>query len=545
VTQNSKEKYLHILLPFSRSELRARIEDHITFSESVEFVGEVYFTKQTQTAWIQLDFSALTEVIYSELSQQYSCRSESDFLKNIQDSHRVIKMIANFLVSAHEKTSLPTFIESEQSLLYGHPYHPSPKSRLDFSEEEVLEYSPEFGSSFKLHYFGVQKEFLVQESLEERSAAELSALSYASSEASSDLGLIPVHPWQAKYLLKQPEIQDALRTEKLVDFGCAGKSFYPTSSVRTVYSPEHPYFYKLSLNVRITNCIRRNAIYELQSSVEITRLIHQLNQDYLKQYSDLTLLEEPAFLAVDLRLGNPESDRKITEGFGVGLRSTKGLRDFQDVTPVLTAALFGNQKRGRTWLQQIFANASLSPSEWFRSYLALLLPPVLDLFFEKGLMFEAHLQNTLVGLKEGRPSRIFIRDFDNARVVHGSWAGKHFLASRPQVYNNSAFTEAQSWSRLVYCLVVNHLLEAVEQISRTSEEASMQKSLERELYQILREELIQYSEKSSHRLAQEKIQDLISRPFLPSKANLLTRFQRVPDSEASYVQVLNPLIKAR
>ncbi|MCY7561782.1 IucA/IucC family protein, partial [Paenibacillus macerans] len=47
---------------------------------------------------------------------------------------------------------------SEQSLIYGHPFHPFPKNSRGFSERDVRMFSPELRTSFRLGYFAVRKD---------------------------------------------------------------------------------------------------------------------------------------------------------------------------------------------------------------------------------------------------------------------------------------------------------------------------------------------------------------------------------------------------
>ena len=76
--------------------------------------------------------------------------------------------------------------------------------------------------------------------------------------------LLPAHPWQLA-----PARGPDVRAPSLIDLG-DGPAAAPTSSVRTVYD-RGDVFLKFSLNVRITNCVRKNAWYELAGAVALTR----------------------------------------------------------------------------------------------------------------------------------------------------------------------------------------------------------------------------------------------------------------------------------
>src|SRR5690606_41808880 len=80
---------------------------------------------------------------------------------------------------------------------------------------------------------------------------------------------LPAHPWQLELLA--PDLAGPLADGRLIDLGhCPGLAV-PTSSVRTVYHPGTGVCLEFSLNVRITNCVRKNAWYELAGAVELTR----------------------------------------------------------------------------------------------------------------------------------------------------------------------------------------------------------------------------------------------------------------------------------
>ena len=54
----------------------------------------------------------------------------------------------------------------------------------------------------------------------------------------------------------------------ILDLGACGPEAVPTSSVRTVHVRDG--FLKFSLDVRITNCVRKHAWYELPGAVHAT-----------------------------------------------------------------------------------------------------------------------------------------------------------------------------------------------------------------------------------------------------------------------------------
>ncbi|MEO5968899.1 MAG: IucA/IucC family protein [Bdellovibrionia bacterium] len=544
-------------------ELRAKVEDHkgsllcIKFSHIAvdlavavnaeasltgvhEYLG-LCFYKKSDSAWARITPLLLARFIYDELNHFYQAHPEPDFLVHIQDSLRVSQYIFEkgdpTLASPSYLSSLSnaqsSFIESEQALVFGHPFHPSPKSRLGFAEEEIKKYSPEFKANFQLDYFLIRKEFLLQESLLPETCDQITRkYSPQISEVDSDFAVLPSHPWQAKYLLQLPVVQEALSQDKLRYLGASGMPYFATSSVRTLFSHENPYFYKLSLNVRITNCIRRNALHELQGSIAVSRIISSLKNDFQKRYPHFHVLDEPAFITANFSPTDPEPNLIVTDGFGMLLRTTFDQEISPDASVLLTGSLFGNQSLGRSRISEVIPN---DRETWFTQYLDLLVRPLFDLFFEEGVMFEPHLQNSLVGLQNGTPTGIWIRDFDNTRIIASTRSEKLLQSAPKRVIDEFTYDPTQAWKRFIYCLLVNHLCEAIYQL------AFKNAQLETKLWRILKETLIHHASKSLNAELKRSIESLLQGESLPAKANLLTRFTRTTDSKASYMSIPNPL----
>ncbi len=76
--------------------------------------------------------------------------------------------------------------------------------------------------------------------------------------------------------------------------------------------------------------------------------------------------------------------------------------------------------------------------------------PVLAAFHRHGVVLEAHLQNTLIAFDAaGMPVQALFRDAEGVKLL----GSPHRPDGPPTV------TRQAGWERLVYCLVVNHLME--------------------------------------------------------------------------------------
>ncbi|MGH9008479.1 MAG: IucA/IucC family protein, partial [Acidimicrobiia bacterium] len=104
------------------------------------------------------------------------------------------------------------FLAAEQSVRFGHPFHPAPKASVGFTAADLDHYAPEVGSSFPLHWLAVDPELLAEDRLDtvrsldpppavcDAAAALLSARPSASGSGRATWPLLPCHPWQAEHL---------------------------------------------------------------------------------------------------------------------------------------------------------------------------------------------------------------------------------------------------------------------------------------------------------------------------------------------------------
>ncbi|MFI9594046.1 IucA/IucC family protein [Nonomuraea sp. NPDC052265] len=380
------------------------------------------------------------------------------------------------------------WLASEQALVYGHPFHPTPKAR---DGADWLRHAPEAHATFPLRLLAVRRDALAEE-------GDLTALD-ALGPAPGGYRLLPAHPWQLALL------RPAFGPE-LVDLG-PGPVAVPTSSVRTVYVPDAEVCLKFSLDVRITNCVRKNAWYELAGAVELTSRLAPVLADVATRHPAARWLPEPGYRTA---LGQ-------REGLGVIVRASPWTACDPGVTPVLAAAL-------------ALDAAPADPLAWWTAYVSAVALPVVDLYFTHGVVLEPHLQNVLVGLDAaGTPVQAIFRDLEGVKLV----AGRHDLGGlHPAVASALAHDPARGWARVVYCLFVNHLTEIAATVAGPDDE------LLRALWRVARDLLARQAAELGRPLP---LCDLLAGTPLPAKANLRVRWARAADRSAGYVPIANPL----
>jgi len=535
-------KAMHILLPHGGERLLVAV-DQASATGNYRYRSPFYH-KSPGRPWAPLDWCTLATLLLRDLASQNDVPFNQELLEQIRDSVAVTGAILAAPQPAAPQKALTAYLDSEQSLSFGHPFHPAPKSRQGFSAADLQRYAPELRASFPLHYFAVRREHWVQQSLLPESAdALLAAQAPAGLQADDDFALLPAHPWQARYLLSRPAVQAALEQDRVRDLGPQGPAYFATSSIRTLFHPDNPYFYKCSLHVRITNCVRKNAIYELDGALQVTRIMRTVGPRLAAHFPSLRILEEPAYASI--RLGGDESpaEREAAEGFGLILRQGLDPADTAATTPLLAGSLFGNHTRGQARLADIIgrlARRQAAPwdtvaEDWFSAYVEQLLPPVLHCFFDHGIVFEPHLQNVLIGLTNDWPSHVWLRDFEGVKLVAGRFNAVPLDGVDARVRQALFYSEDQGWNRIAYCLLVNNFCEAVAQLS------ALHPSLEPRLWRIVSHQLRCYLAQHGNPNATRRVNALLAGAPFPAKANLINRFYKRPDRDSTYISLPSPL----
>ncbi|MGQ4334525.1 IucA/IucC family protein, partial [Streptomyces hayashii] len=370
------------------------------------------------------------------------------------------------------------YLRSEQSLLTGHPHHPAPKARGGGPAARWLPYAPEAHARFPLVLLGVREDTVVEE-------GDVSALD-ALGAAPPGYRLLPAHPWQLD--LAGRRLAPAFADGRLVRLGTTGFAAWPTAAVRTVYAPERDLCLKFSLDVRITNDVRRLWRHDLlrlrRTDAAAARAFEAIDGPavWLSDRGYRTAAFAFEELAVLVRDG---LDGRLTPG----------------ATPLLAAGLVEGFDGSPL-------DAVRDPAAWWQAYLRTVVPPALAAFADHGVVLEAHLQNTLVAVDpDGMPVQALFRDAEGVKLL-------------------SDVERAAGWERLVYCLVVNHLWELAGALAERWPGFDPWPAVRREL--------------ARHDLPE--IAGLLASPTLPGKTNLLLRWTGADGADARYLPLPSPLV---
>jgi siderophore synthetase component len=488
------EAHLTARLPRVGVTLRARLRRPPLMSPRL--AGPI---EERRDGWVPVDWRRLTDLIAGEL-ELTTGTANPEFAAQVAASHDAMELIAR----QRRPDDADPFLRSEQSLAAGHRFHPSPKSRQG---ADWPAYAPETGARFPLHWLAVREDAVAEE-------GDVSVLDRLGPPVRAGYRVLPAHPWQLALL--RPE------SDAIVDLGPYGPEAAPTSSVRTVYVPDA--FLKFSLDVRITNCVRKNAWYELSGAVALTRALRPVFDEL-----PCELLTEPGYRTVSV------GGTRLREGLGVIVR--EGVRGLPG-TPLLAAAIADPDGDSPAAVATLLGD-DVSPDRllaWWDAYVRHVVPPVLDAYLRHGVVLEPHLQNVLVAVDgDGMPIRAVSRDLDGTKLVPEPWAA--FLADLPGAVARALTYDAErGWNRVVYCLLVNHLAEVAAAL------ADLCPSLEPTLWRVVRRHVARCADETPPGTdGAARLRALLAGVPLPAKANLRTRWARDPDRQATYVSVPNPL----
>jgi siderophore synthetase component len=532
-------------LPAQESALRVDILQH-SICGAHRF-GRISIKRGTDGAWRESDplpaLLALVHESYRHPDREPTERlrgCELELLLRILDSYQSIAVYLDG--RAQPSPQHLTFIEAEQSLLFGHWLHPTPKSRQGMSSWQQPSYAPELRGSFRLNFFAVRKSLIRHASAADASVPEITAALAGDDLLRFGLApdeiLIPMHPLQAQALLLDPDIRKLQDSRRLRDLGPGGTPFQATSSVRTVYSADHKWMLKFSLPVRITNSLRVNRRHELDAGTAMARLFARTG--FCEQNPRFRVIHDPAYITLDLP-GREES------GFEVIFRENPFGRG-QEMDAVTIAALTADPLPGElSRLEALVRSASRQDGlsvrdaarRWFENYLDCALDPLIGLYDQHGVALEAHQQNSLLDVREFYPAAYYYRD--NQGFYLSSRYRAHLEAFVPEAgeIGSLYYDDDDIQDRFAYYLIVNQVFSIISRMGHDgliSEDA---------LLDLLRARLDSFA-RTMTGAGRDFAKSFLDRPTIATKANLMTRLLDIDELEADeeravYTYLPNPL----
>ncbi|MCF6524304.1 IucA/IucC family siderophore biosynthesis protein [Streptomyces sp. JJ36] len=454
------------------------------------------------------------------------------------------------------------FLDAEQALLLGHPFHPAPKSREEATEAELDAWSPEMRGSFPLHWFAAHPDVVAGESADGRTVAGVLRPLARGLDLPPGMLPVPAHPWQAREVLRRPGTAALVDAGLLRPLGPYGPAWWPTSSVRTVHRPDAAVMLKLSLGMRITNSRRNNLRGELRLGVRAARLLAAGPAAWLRaEHPEFGILRDFAWVSA----GPPEpggpGGRDAVPGGESGLETAirdNPFRGGPDDALCLAGLLAertgpgdGRPPRHRALLSAAVAQAARvhgvgraeAAARWLDRCLDVLAVPLIRLYARYGIALEPHHQNTLLALSgDGLPRAGWYRDSQGYYVAASRAGEAERLLPGVTTGVELVFDDALVDERIAYYLGVNNLLGLVGAFG------ALGLAAEEPLLRRVRDRLAAL--RGTEPGARGLLDTLLDAPALRCKGNYLTcvdgRDELVGDvhTQSVYLDLPNPLREA-
>ncbi|MET9874090.1 IucA/IucC family protein [Actinacidiphila glaucinigra] len=456
---------------------------------------------RTADGWRPLPLEALVDVVAAELTARTGVAG-TELPAEIGDSRDVLAA----LLEAREHAPPPAdpYLRSEQALVAGHRHHPAPKARGGGPPESWLPYAPEAHTRFPLTLLAVRADLLAGE-------GDTAVLDRLYPDVPEGYRVLPAHPWQLALLGDLPAFHDG----RLLRLGHTAEPAVPTASLRTVYLPEADLFLKFSLDVRITNDIRRLWRHDLRWLGPV--------DEVLRAVPEADVLSDRGHRTADL------GGRDAYEALAVLVRDGFGAHLRPGLTPLLAAAVAEGYEGSPLAAPGLTADGALA---WWEAYLRQVVPPVLHAYLRHGAVLECHLQNVLVAVDaDGLPGQALFRDHEGVKLVeerHRELLRRHARPDAP----GPGVDAVHGWERLVYCLVTNNLLEIAGAV------ADRHPELTPVLWARARAFLAQWSAGHGD---PAPLRELLAAAHIPGKTNLLLRWTGADGAAARYLPLPNPL----
>ena len=386
----------------------------------------------------------------------------------------------------------------EQWGTLGHPWHPTHKTKLGLTPDEVVALSPEFQPVLRIPLAALRSDKANVAFSEDKGDYRLwFAQTFPEAWARWEASLnqlqqdplawlpLPLHPYQAQRLIPQKFAVEIAAGDLLLlpDVSFAAS---PTMSFRTVV-PEGaatlPHV-KLPVTLRLTSVQRTLSPKSTVMGPRLTRLLRTIVAHERGFAGTLDIVAED----VGLHYIDPAGDDDRARHLSVLFRENPMTKRTDALFPVPVGTLFADSPaNGRPIVTDLvglsFGDHPQGAIEFFERYAATVLTATLSAYLLYGLAFEAHQQNSFIMLNPHyEPMQLLVRDFGDLRV-HGPTLNRTGLKLVPYRAGHTVFeSDEPVRDKLLHAVMLCHLAELALLLSRTYHhpEASFWNILRRE-----------------------------------------------------------------
>lgn len=365
------------------------------------------------------------------------------FADQIQQCLKQYSLLQQHQVNAHDllkQNSAQVFRILEQYAGYrDRPYHPLSKLKEGLSQQEYMQYCPEFAQELCIHWIAVHKDkmmfgrgvvdiFTQQPSQIIINRAER----YQLKQEMFQRGLsethiaMPIHPWQFQHLFHQFYAED-VATGICQPLRFISQGMYASASMRSLLSEEIPQeSLKLPIGIKALGSLRFLPIVKMINGEKNQKLLQQAQQKDPVLQQKLWLCEETQWWSY---LPEKQQDRTADNEWLFVEKPTHLAAQRRHIPPellqqpyqLIPMASLGHRISGQpTVFEYIFKLQQLEHSpenilDQFAQLCSCFFEVNLRLF-RLGLMGEIHGQNLCLVLKDGQFDGLMFRDHDSLRI---------------------------------------------------------------------------------------------------------------------------------
>ncbi len=437
------------------------------------------------------------------------------------------------------------FIQGEQSLVIGHNFHPTPKSRDQFSDEDWLAYAPEAKASLQLEWYQVEDDILdykKAELFEDNEALRDIYIQTENPEETTEVNgkVFPIHPWQERVLMQSRPFLQLLKSGKVKKIKTGSSHWYPTSSLRSLYNPNAKYMLKFSLSVRLTNSLRVLTSEEVIRGLQVYDVFNSnLGRTYQSENPQFQILKEPAFFALRL------SDEIANETIVVLRENPQEFQNNNSNFITLASLTQSLEKKGETlmgnylnkYAQLKGRSLASSAFDFLDAFANAVIKPMYNAQGNYGILLGAHQQNLVIEFCDNLPTKAYFRDCQGTGYTELGFKNFSSLVANIKRENGNVLDSTMGEALFNYYLIVNSLFNFIASLAKASSVAEV--------------ELIKCAQKIIERQSQE-LQDntymksLLEKSQIFHKGNFFCCFNNINENTqenpfAIYTKITNPL----
>ncbi|MBY6103880.1 IucA/IucC family protein [Marinobacter nauticus] len=314
----------------------------------------------------------------------------------------------------------------DSALHEGHPYHPCFKSRLGFQGDDLVQYSPETSTGFRLHWVAIPRHNLDsqlpssdmafwQSELGQEQAYLLRAAFHRAGVDWQQYGALPTHPWHWQKLSQGSE-SARLEALGIKCLGPLGDRYLPGQSLRSLFNASRPAkaCVKLPLGIHNTSSRRHLEPHSVPSAPVISRWLESIvaGDPLFDTTYPLRLMPEYASLGVAAGDEQGADNSGLAGELAAIWRASIGSRLHEGEQAIPLNALFQWQPDGMPFIHPWVEHYGLVP--WLEATLKAVILPVWHMLAAHGVGLEAHAQNSLLVARSGWPRALMLRDFHDS-----------------------------------------------------------------------------------------------------------------------------------